>query len=72
MDHPSHFLPASKFQAKTVHTPGRISAANRGGEKFGSCSPPPPLDLIIIFKALYLLRHSVPVKNQLSLHFQQA
>lgn len=42
-----------------------------GGESFGFLSPPPPLDRIVIFKALYLLRHSVPIKNQRGLHFQQ-
>lgn len=66
--------PPSKFQANAVPTPGRVSAVRggEGGRGLASfLSPPPPLDRIIIFKALYLRRHSAPIKNQPGLHFQQ-
>lgn len=66
--------PPSKFQANAVPTPGRVSAVRggEGGRGLASfLSPPPPLDRIVIFKALYLRRHSAPIKNQPGLHFQQ-
>ena len=58
----SFFFQASKFQQGPMDT-----ATNEGSL---ALTLPPCLGLIIIVKEPYLPQHSVPIKNQLSLHFQ--
>lgn len=62
--HNSFFFPSQQIPAEAD---GRDSAANEGSLALALL---PYLGLIIIVKEPYLPRHSVPIKNQLSLHFQ--